>query len=201
MKVHGPLMSMEARGLIGERLVFSKRSSGQQARFQKAQKDKTTIDRDIQRSLYQTAVNSWNVLSEPEKQVYRDNAKNLHMSGYNLFMRERLDLLFNSYFHCTSAICDSSGSFVYVFSFIFNDDVAVDDLTGFKIYKNGAFFICPSASPYCVDNVLSFETECGEILSSDVLLATYDANRGNVRNVSADIPARSFSDLPITKSF
>lgn len=92
VKITGPLMSVEASGKIGERLVFSKRASGQQARFQKAQKDVVTASRTAQRALYTSAVADWNALSDVEKEVYRLRASNLHMSGYNLFMSETLSI-------------------------------------------------------------------------------------------------------------
>lgn len=89
-------MSVEARGIIGERLVFSKRASGQQARFQKAQKDVLTSDRVAQRTLYVDGVSIWNDLTDIEKGVFVSSAKLLHMTGYNLFMREFLLFPFSS---------------------------------------------------------------------------------------------------------
>jgi len=88
MKVLGALMSMEAKGKIGERLVFSKRASGQQARFQKAQKDVLTDARILQRSIYKDAVTAWNFLTLVEKASYIDIAKQYHYTGYNLFISE-----------------------------------------------------------------------------------------------------------------
>jgi hypothetical protein len=86
-KVSGPLMSMQASGLIGERLIFSKRGSGQQARFQRAQKDRTTAGRTIQRALYAAAVAAWNNLDDDIKEIYRDLSLLLDMTGYNLFIK------------------------------------------------------------------------------------------------------------------
>jgi uncharacterized protein with NRDE domain len=92
VKIGGPLMSLEARGKIGERLVFSKRASGQQARFQKAQKDVITSDRTAQRSNYQSAVSAWNALSQAEKDAYIDRAVEKHYTGYNLFISENIKI-------------------------------------------------------------------------------------------------------------
>ena len=90
VRINGPLMSVEASGKIGERLVFSKRKSGQQARFQKAQKDVVTTDRTIYRALYSMGVSLWKDLTDSEKDVFVSSAKILHMTGYNLFMKEYL---------------------------------------------------------------------------------------------------------------
>lgn len=82
-------MSAKASGKIGERLVFSKRSSGQQARFQKAQKDKITEPRTIQRTFYSDTVLIWNKLSASEKLVYENLAKGKNYTAFNAFMKRR----------------------------------------------------------------------------------------------------------------
>lgn len=87
-KPTGPLLSMQARGMLGERLTFSVRDSGQQVRFQRSQKDKITAPRSGARSAYTSKYIAWNLLDDSAKQVFIDRAKNLHMTGYNLFMRE-----------------------------------------------------------------------------------------------------------------
>ena len=83
-------MSNTASGKIGERLVFSQRKSGQQVRFQKAQKDIITSSRTSHRYKYNVAVSSWNNLSALQKDVYNDRADSLKMTGYNLFMKENI---------------------------------------------------------------------------------------------------------------
>lgn len=89
VKVHGPLMSMEARGKIGQRLVFSKRGSGQQARFQKAQKDVVTSLRTAQRDYYKDSVLIWNHLSVSEKLFYENLSKGKKYTAYNAFVKRR----------------------------------------------------------------------------------------------------------------
>ena len=98
MKVNGPLMSIEARGLIGERLVFSKRSSGQQARFQLAQKSKNSVLQIDQKNSYSVAVSEWNSLSLLEKQVYIDNARDKHYTGYNAYLKQNIISLLDSFY-------------------------------------------------------------------------------------------------------
>lgn len=72
MKVKGPLFSNLASGSIGPRLTFSQRSSGQQARFQKAQVDVITPARTTQRGYFDEAVGKWNSLSDAEQQQWND---------------------------------------------------------------------------------------------------------------------------------
>lgn len=93
MKVKGPLMSINASGKIGERLVFSRRGSGQQARFQKAQKDVSSSDRVTARSNYVSAVSAWNALSDSQKEAYKILAISENISGYNYFIRNYLNNL------------------------------------------------------------------------------------------------------------
>ena len=90
VKITSPLMSMSASGKIGERLVFSQRKSGQQARFQKAQKYKETPKRIASQSDYTKAVSLWNKLTQIQKDVFKERAKNLKITGYNLFVKENI---------------------------------------------------------------------------------------------------------------
>lgn len=86
-------MSNTASGKIGQRLVFSRRKSGQQARFQKAQKIKNiSSSQSDQKSLYRVIYACWFSLSSVEKKVFDDEAlaENLHMSGWNLFLRKAM---------------------------------------------------------------------------------------------------------------
>lgn len=89
-KIKGPLLSKTASGKIAERLVFSIRSSGQQVRFQKGQKDIITESRQGQRGVYSAAVEAWNLLSDVAKIEWISEAKALQLTGYNLFMQNFL---------------------------------------------------------------------------------------------------------------
>ena len=86
-KTNGPLISSTASGAIGQRLVFSQRRSGQQARFQKAQKDVITSDRTIHRSNYSAAVAAWNDLDLITKESFNSLAAGEAFTGYNLFVK------------------------------------------------------------------------------------------------------------------
>ncbi len=89
-KITGPLGSITASGLIGPRLTFSNRKSGQQVRFQRSQKDFNSAGRAVVRSNYGQAVGAWGLLTNEEKHVWNLKAKSNHlkMSGWNLFMKE-----------------------------------------------------------------------------------------------------------------
>lgn len=89
-KITSPLLSKTASGSILGLLVFSIRSSGQQVRFQRAQKDIITNARISQRAIYLNAVLAWNTLSQSEKLEWKTEAKKLHFTGYNLFMQNYL---------------------------------------------------------------------------------------------------------------
>ncbi len=71
-KLKGPLFSNVASGLLGPRLTFSQRKSGQQVRFQKAQTDVTTTDRTTQRYYFIEAYEQWNTLSPADQQQWND---------------------------------------------------------------------------------------------------------------------------------
>lgn len=74
-KIKGPLLSQSASGLFGPRLAFSQRSSGQQARIQKAQADVITSARTTQRDYFIEAYEHWNTLTGPQQQDWNDFIK------------------------------------------------------------------------------------------------------------------------------
>lgn len=80
-------MSVTAQGSIAGNLTFSIRKSGQQARFQRKQRDYVSTARAAQRAKYQTVVAAWRALSPTEKAVYDVLADGKHMSGYNMYVR------------------------------------------------------------------------------------------------------------------
>ena len=89
-KSTSPLMSMQASGTIGARLTFSVRSSGQQVRLQKAQKNLNTPLQIVERDRYSASVQSWNELDPTAQQAYNTLAIKMNMTGYNLFMKGAL---------------------------------------------------------------------------------------------------------------
>jgi len=81
-------MSEEASGLIGGRLVFSKRKSGRQARFQRAQKDAKSFEQIVNRDVYKDAIAEWQLLSQAEKNYWDNLAKGRDLTGWNLFVKD-----------------------------------------------------------------------------------------------------------------
>jgi len=90
-KTKGPLLSAQAKGKIGDRLVFSFRRSGQQTRFQKKNKNVKTGYQLLQRALYENGVLAWLCLSDYAKLDYKITAQDENYTGYNLFMRNYLN--------------------------------------------------------------------------------------------------------------
>jgi hypothetical protein len=87
-KITGPLMSMTASGLVGARLVFSNKKTGQQVRFQRSNIDANSFDQKTNRAVYQDAVAEWNLLSAAEKKVWKDQAVGRSLTGFNLFIQD-----------------------------------------------------------------------------------------------------------------
>jgi hypothetical protein len=89
-KLIGPLLSLNAHGTVADVLTFSKRKSGQQARYQHDQKDYTNPARDAQRTKFKNGIAWWKTLTDEEKSQYNTNAGPLHLTGFDLFMRDWL---------------------------------------------------------------------------------------------------------------
>ena len=71
-KLIGPLFSESAHGSISKRLTYSKRKSGNQARFQRANHDYNTTSQQTQRALFLTALAAWNSLSNAQKVLWNE---------------------------------------------------------------------------------------------------------------------------------
>ena len=81
-KTSGPLLSNSAWGSIGERLTFSRRKTGQQARFQRAQKDANSADQLVQRVKYSLGLDLWRSLPDVEKGYWKTLANYLDLYLY-----------------------------------------------------------------------------------------------------------------------
>jgi hypothetical protein len=66
-KLIGPLLSETAHGKIARVLTFSLRSSGNQVRYQRAQKDYSNNARAAQRTIFQTVIAWWHQMTAAEK--------------------------------------------------------------------------------------------------------------------------------------
>ena len=89
-KITGPLLSITASGSIAKRITFSKKRTGQQVRFQRAQKDYSNTARAKARLNYQNAVSAWNELNPFERNTWNALALGKKYTGYNLFVKTYL---------------------------------------------------------------------------------------------------------------
>lgn len=70
VKLTGPLFSLSARGMIGQRIVYSERKTGSQVRFQKAQKDVASEAQLLQREKYNLGVTLWRSMPKDERDLW-----------------------------------------------------------------------------------------------------------------------------------
>ena len=102
MKIKAPLQSEAASGMIGPRITFSKRKSGQQARFQKGQKDARSASQISQREKFENASFSCRyreygvaffgiTLFGLDENFYIEEAKGKPMSEYNFCISKALE--------------------------------------------------------------------------------------------------------------
>jgi len=70
VKLRGPLFSFDAHGSFGPRLTYSRRKSGSQVRFQRAQADKITTDRETERGYFQDGATAWQTLTDVQKAAW-----------------------------------------------------------------------------------------------------------------------------------
>lgn len=89
-KVVAPLFSQTASGTIGQRLTFSSRKTGQQVRFQKKNRYTRSFAQNYQRLSFLFATRGWRLLSPVGKRAINYQARNLPMTGYNLYIKRRL---------------------------------------------------------------------------------------------------------------
>jgi hypothetical protein len=105
MKVIGPLLSQEAKGTIGDVITFSKRKTGQMARYQRKQRDVLTISRTEQRQKFQNASLGCRFLEYGEaifgvalfgneKSLYLEEAKRQGLTPYNVCIKEYIEKVY-----------------------------------------------------------------------------------------------------------
>ena len=104
MKVKGPLLSKEARGTAADVLTFSIKQTGQQVRYQKKQKDKNSALQQSQRADFLNASFACRFMDYGEsffgasiygheKTPYNELAKNKGYTGYNLCIKEIIEVI------------------------------------------------------------------------------------------------------------
>ncbi len=71
-KLEGPLLSINAHGSIAKRITFSQRSTGNQVRFQRANKDANSAFQQTQRALFLEALSYWNSLTDEQQGLWNE---------------------------------------------------------------------------------------------------------------------------------
>ena len=71
-KLKGPLLSANAHGSIAKRITYSKRNTGNQVRFQHANKDTNSADQQTQRGLFLEAIGKWHELTSDEQEDWNE---------------------------------------------------------------------------------------------------------------------------------
>ena len=91
-KVLFPLSSFCARGTFNK-LVFEKKPHKNIVRLKGLKKRTSNAVQRNQQTKYKRVVQQWKALSIEDKQTYIRRALELHMTGYNLFIKENINLL------------------------------------------------------------------------------------------------------------
>jgi hypothetical protein len=88
-KLRGPLFSIDAKGKLGNALVYSSNKNIKRASKHFTPRNPRTILQQDNRSIMRYAVWSWQTLTDDQKESYTQSAKNLglKMSGYNYYLQ------------------------------------------------------------------------------------------------------------------
>lgn len=89
-KPKNPLLSLGARGTIGDALTFQKRNQSTIVREKPIPKDPYSLAQAYQRWDHQDYAYLWTLETEASKQAYRTRASRYHITGFNLWMKEHL---------------------------------------------------------------------------------------------------------------
>jgi hypothetical protein len=93
-KVTGPLMSMDARGKIGNAMVFMGWKGVKTVRMWLKPKNPQTEDQVTQRGYFTSAVNKHHLLLGTDKIAWNARASGQALSGFNLFVKKVVDCLY-----------------------------------------------------------------------------------------------------------
>ena len=90
VKVINPLFSNEARGRCGG-LVYQTGIYGQFCRTHVLQRYRPTDLQKQQNNFFGVAADQWRLLSDEQKAEYNFRARNLTMTGFNLYIKENIE--------------------------------------------------------------------------------------------------------------
>lgn len=89
-KVRGGLFSLEAKGSIGNALNYQMPPGGGIVRLKSKSGGQPSAAQLARRAAYKSLVASWKALTQPQKQVFKDSAKTLGITGWNLYLKQNL---------------------------------------------------------------------------------------------------------------
>lgn len=89
-KVKGGLFSLEAKGSIGNALNYQMPPGGGIVRLKSKSGGQPSAAQLARRAAYKSLVASWQALTQTQKQVYKDSAKNMGITGWNLYLKQNL---------------------------------------------------------------------------------------------------------------
>jgi len=90
VKVTGPLFSVRARGSLGDGISFQGSGAGVRVERRPRHKDRQSNGQVAHRDLFLEAVAYWHGLAAEVKAEYNGRGDVLHLTGYNLCLREYL---------------------------------------------------------------------------------------------------------------
>lgn len=91
VRVSAPLGSMQARGKMGC-LIYEVGRYGQYCKMYTPQRKRPSEAQKEQNYKFGTAADKWRILSDEEKEEWTKRAVGLKMTGFNLFIKENIDL-------------------------------------------------------------------------------------------------------------
>jgi len=89
-KTKTPLLGLGARGTIGDALTFQRRNKATMVRQKPIPTDVYSLPQAYQRWLYRDYAYLWPLLTPAQRQVWQTKASRYHITGYNLYLRDRL---------------------------------------------------------------------------------------------------------------
>lgn len=92
-KASQPLFSFKATGSLADSLTFQRRARSTLARQKPTPTNPKTLPQTYQRWLYQDYAAWWNTLTATVKEQWESDARRLRITGFNYWMRTRLNLL------------------------------------------------------------------------------------------------------------
>jgi len=91
-----PLGDNQARGDLAGSVIFERRRGQVMCKKYKRPYNPKSTEQLRQRNKFSLAVDAWQAMTEPEKDIWRNLATGMVMTGYNLFIRNYLNGYFPS---------------------------------------------------------------------------------------------------------